>query len=129
MAVFAISHEGFCKGLVMARGDSGTLLVCASGQAGLIVTRIVEVYIRPIVTLDPARARRRIVDSDGVEEVEEMGAKHGTVMAVCDGGGSRVLAVYEVGVVVVWDWAEGVQLGRLDVLPQVGTPMAMDFDW
>lgn len=114
---FAISHDGFCKGIIMESGSS-TLLACPSGQSGLMVSRLKEIYIRPVVTLDPDKGR-----NEAVEEI----TKHGSLMAVSEGGPSLLLAVYEGGQLLVWDWSNCRVMARMD-MGVVGTPMAMAYD-
>jgi len=114
---FAISHDGFCKGMILESGSS-TLLACPSGQTGLMVSRLADIYIRPVVTLDPDKGRK--------EAVEEM-TKHGSLMSVCEAGPSILLAVYEGGQLLVWDWSNCRVVGRMD-LCEVGTPMTLVFD-
>jgi len=117
---FNISHEGFCKGLTIdTSGGDSTLLVCPSGQSGLMVSRLKDIYIRPVVTLDPDKGRTEA----GLEDL----TKHGTVMAVSEAGASLFLAVYEAGILLMWDWSNCRVMGRLDVAV-IGTPMALVFD-
>merc|ERR1719187_3104754 len=105
VAEFKISHEGFCKGLII-KNDVSTLLACPSGQSGVIITRLSDTYIRPVVTLDPHRMELNQVDEK---------FKYGTVMAVTWAGQCKLLALYEGGVLQLWEWSTNRVLARLDV--------------
>ena len=104
-----ITHQGFCKGLVLAQEeDRGDVVACPSGQGSLMVARMVGEVIRPLASLTKEGA--------------------GTLMAVVDMGGGRILAGWENGVVVVWQWSNQREEAMVDLHCKVGTVMALAWD-
>ena len=104
-----ITHQGFCKGLFLAQEeDRGDVVACPSGQGSLMVARMVGEVIRPLASLNKEGA--------------------GTLMAVVDMGGGRILAGWENGVVVVWQWSNQREEAMVDLHCKVGTVMALAWD-
>ena len=104
-----ITHQGFCKGLLLAKEeDQGDVVACPSGQGSLMMARMVGEVIRPLASLTKEGA--------------------GTLMAVVDMGGGRILAGWENGVVVVWQWSNQREEAMVDLHCKVGTVMALAWD-
>ena len=104
-----ITHQGFCKGLLLTQEeDEGDVVACPSGQGSLMVARLVGEVIRPLASLTKEGA--------------------GTLMAVADMGGGRILAGWENGVVVVWRWKTQSEETLVDLHCKVGTVMALAWD-
>ena len=109
IASHCITHQGFCKGLLLTQAkDEGDIVACPSGQGSLMVARLVGEVIRPMASLAKEGA--------------------GTLMAVADMGGGRILAGWENGVVVVWQWETETEAARVDLHCKVGTVMALAWD-
>ena len=114
VASFNITHTGFCRGYIEREqdvGDGDHLMVTPSGQSGLLVSKLVLPHIRPIVTL------------------EREGS--GSVMSVARGPAStpaRLMAGYEAGEIVLWDWSNNLALMEVSLAPHLGTLMALTWD-
>jgi len=109
IASHCITHQGFCKGLLLTQdNDEGEVVACPSGQGSLMVARLVGEVIRPLASLAREGA--------------------GTLMAVADIGEGRILAGWENGVVVVWQWKTQKEEAMVDLHCQVGTVMALAWD-
>ena len=112
-ASFNIPHTGFCRGYIERSGEAGdTVMVAPSGQSGLLVSKLVLPHIRHIVTL------------------EREGS--GSVMSLCPGPASspgRLMAGYEAGEAVLWDWSNNLALREISLALHLGTLMALTWDW
>ena len=106
-ANFAIPHSGFCGGFVKRSGND-IVAVVASEQSKLVVANLVRTFIRPVVSL-----------------VRE---KSGTVMCVREWDKGRVVAGYESGEVIVWDWSNNSLVTVVTLVGLVGTVMSLAWD-
>ena len=107
VASFAIPHSGFCGGFVKLF-DKDIVTVVASDQSKLVVAKLVDTFIRPVVSM-----------------VREEG---GTVMCVKEWDKGMVVAGYESGEVLVWDWSNNSVVLVVSLVKHVGTIMSMDWD-
>ena len=103
-----ITHQGFCKGLFLAQDDGGEVVACPSGQGSLMVVKLMGEVIRPLANLTREGA--------------------GTLMALADMGDGRILAGWENGVVLVWQWRNQREEAMEDLHSKVGTVMALTWD-
>ena len=111
VASFNITHTGFCRGYIEQHEASDHVMVTPSGQSGLLVSKLVVPHIRPIVTL------------------EREGS--GSVMSVARGPASspaRLMAGYEAGEIVLWDWSNNLALMEIILASHLGTLMAVTWD-
>ena len=108
-ASFNIIHTGFCRGYIQHQeaGDH-VIMVTPSGQSGLMVSKLVTPHIRPIVTL------------------EREGS--GSVMSVARGPAGRLMAGYEAGDIVLWDWSNNLELMEVSLASHLGTLMSLTWD-
>ena len=107
VASFAIPHSGFCGGFVK-RFSKDLVVVVASDQSKLVVAKLVQTFIRPVVSM-----------------VRE---KSGTLMCVREWDKGRVVAGYESGEVVVWDWSNNSVVRVVSLVGMVGTIMGLAWD-
>jgi len=109
VASFNITHTGFCRGYIEHEGASDhVMMVTPSGQSSLMVSRLMMPHIRPIVTL------------------EREGS--GSVMSVARGPMGRLMAGYEAGDIVLWDWSNNLALMEVSLAPHLGTLMSLTWD-
>jgi len=107
VASFAIPHSGFCGGFVK-QFDQDIITVVASEQSKLVVAKLVKTFIRPVVSM-----------------VRE---KSGTVMCVREWDKGMVIAGYESGEVLVWDWSNNSLVRVVTFVGLVGTVMSLAWD-
>ena len=115
-ASFNISHTGFCRGYIehgISGGEDdtdGVVMVVASEQSKIMVSKLVQTFIRPIASL--------------------VRSGSGTVMSVHSTGTNvaRLVAGYEDGSVVLWDWSNSVQLMEVSLASHVGTLLSLAWD-
>jgi len=109
VASFAVRHTGFCQGF-LSHKQSDLVMTVASEQSKVLVSRLFETFIRPVSSL-----------------VKE-GA--GTVMSLSQGHPhtARLLAGYENGEVVLWDWSNDLQLLTVSLADTLGTLMSLTWD-
>jgi len=112
VASFNINHTGFCRGFIESNDspDADVVMVTPSEQSSIIVSRLVENYMRHIVTLTKT----------GV----------GTLMSMSpwSTGDGKLLAGYESGHVVLWDWSNNVQLLETNLSDHLGTCMSLTWN-
>ena len=109
LASFAISHSGFCAGY-LHRLQSDLVLAVPSDQSKVLVSRLVQTFIRPLCSLLKAEA--------------------GTVMTIAqaEADTGRLLAGYENGEIVLWDWNTNSQVLSVNLAPAIGTIMSLTWD-
>ena len=109
VASFAISHSGFCAGY-LHRLQSDLVMAVPSEQSKVLVSRLVQTFIRPLSSLLKAEA--------------------GTVMSLAqaEADTGRLLAGYENGEVVLWDWSNNSQVLSVNLAPTLGTIMSLAWD-
>jgi len=107
VASFAIPHSGFCGGFVKLF-DKDLVTVVPSDQSKLVVAKLVNTFIRPVVSM---------VRKDS-----------GTVMCVKEWDKGMVVAGYESGEVLVWDWSNNNLIKVVTLVHFVGTIMSLDWD-
>jgi len=111
-ANFGISHEAFCKGFVDNEGET-CLVFTPSSTCSLIINKLGDTYIRPVVTLNPERMFP--------------GEKYGAIMCCAKFSASCVLVGYENSEIILWEWSSNKPLAKLK-LAQCGTIMSLDCD-
>ena len=116
VASFHVPHTGFCRGYLERTEEGGggdTVAVVPSGQSTVMVARLVASFIRPVVSLQREAA--------------------GSLMCLAPGPASargRLLAGYEAGHLVLWDWSNNTPLVEVTSLaPLTGTLLALAWDW
>ena len=110
VASFAISHSGFCAGYLDRTSQSDLVMAVPSEQSKVIVSRLVQTFIRPLASLLKAEA--------------------GTVMSLAqaEADTGRLLAGYESGEIVLWDWNNNSQVLSVNLTNNIGTTMALTWD-
>ena len=110
VASFAISHSGFCAGYLDRTSQSDLVMAVPSEQSKVIVSRLVQTFIRPLASLLKAEA--------------------GTVMSLAqaEADTGRLLAGYESGEIVLWDWNDNSQVLSVNLVNTIGTIMALTWD-
>ena len=109
VASFAISHSGFCAGY-LHRLQSDLVMAVPSDQSKVVVSRLLQTFIRPLASLLKAEA--------------------GTVMSLAqaEADTGRLLAGYENGEIVVWDWNSNSQILSVNLASTIGTIMSLTWD-
>ena len=109
VASFSISHTGFCPGY-LHRLQSDLVMAVPSEQSKVVVSRLFQTFIRPLASLQKAEA--------------------GTVMSLAQAetDSGRLLAGYESGEIVLWDWNDNSQVLSVSLLNTIGTVMALTWD-
>ena len=110
-ASFNIAHTGFCRGYIdHTNTEADTVMVVASEQSKVVVSKLVQTFIRHIASL--------------------VRSGSGNVMSVTSTGTNvaRLMAGYEDGTVVLWDWSNSVQLMEVSLASQVGTLLSLAWD-
>ena len=109
VASFSISHTGFCPGY-LHRLQSDLVMAVPSEQSKIVVSRLFKTFIRPVASLLKAEA--------------------GTVMSLAQAetDSGRLLAGYESGEIVLWDWNDNSQVLSVNLVNTIGTIMALTWD-
>ena len=107
IASFCIPHSGFCGGFVNY-SSSDLIIVAASEQSKIMIVKLVETFIRPIVSLNRD--------------------KSGTIMCVREWDKGKILAGYENSEIVLWDWSNDSIVTVVSIVDKVGTLMSIDWD-
>ena len=109
VASFAISHSGFCAGY-LHWVQSHLVMAVPSEQSKVIVSRLSQTFIRPLASLVKAEA--------------------GTLMSLAQAQTEtgRLLAGYESGEIVLWDWNNNSQVLSVNLTNTIGTIMALTWD-
>ena len=109
VASFSISHTGFCPGY-LHRLQSDLVMAVPSEQSKVVVSRLFQTFIRPLASLQKAEA--------------------GTVMSLAQAetDSGRLLAGYESGEIVLWDWNDKSQVLSVNLVNTIGTIMALTWD-
>ena len=109
VANFSISHTGFCPGY-LHRLQSDLVMAVPSEQSKVVVSRLLQTFIRPLASLLKAEA--------------------GTVMSLAqaEADTGRLLAGYESGEIVLWDWNNNTQVLSVNLANTIGTIMALTWD-
>jgi len=112
VASFNINHTGFCRGFIELNDspDGDVVMVAPSEQSSIMVSRLVQHYMRHIVTLAKTGC--------------------GTLMSMSpwSTGDGKLLAGYESGHVVLWDWSNNVQLLETNLSDHLGTCMSLTWN-
>lgn len=112
VASFNINHTGFCRGFIELNDsqDGDVVMVAPSEQSSIMVSKLVQHYMRHIVTLAKTGC--------------------GTLMSMSpwSTGDGKLLAGYESGHVVLWDWSNNVQLLETNLSDHLGTCMSLTWN-
>ena len=109
VASFSIPHSGFCAGY-LHQLQSDLLMIVASDTSKVLVSKLWRTFIRPLSRL--------------------LKEKAGTVISVSQAQleTGKLVAGYESGEVVLWDWTNNIQLLSVGLAEHVGTLMSLTWD-
>jgi len=112
-ADFMISHEGFCKGFLQKQTSDSCLIFTPSSSASIIVSKLRDNFLRPVVTLNPERTNPEL--------------QTGTIMSAAYHSDDLLLAAYENSDIFLWNWKSNTVVYRINI-PVCGTLMSLVYD-
>jgi len=137
ITTFNIQHTGFCSGiqLKITGQDSKDAVEENYGESILEEEgKISEEEVKPIFALPTDQSNIIVITLFGNEEVFLKKVStlkredQGSVMCLCNASRGKLLAGYEGGDLVLWDWASALALQVVNLSSQLGTVLSLAWE-